>query len=146
MLWKFLRTLSINSHRKIFKRVYNLWFGLLVILGFWINYRICLSLENPIHFAPSLSVQLQAPWDIGHAGFACDFIPAKQCVCVCVCVSCLVMSDSCDPMDCSLPGSSVHGILQARILERVAIPFSRGFSWPRDQTGISCIADRFCTI
>ena len=32
----------------------------------------------------------------------------------------------CDPMDCSLPGSSVHGILQARILERVAIPFSKG--------------------
>ena len=46
-------------------------------------------------------------------------------VCVCVCVSCLVVSH-CDPMDCSLPGSSVHGILQARILEWVAIPFSRG--------------------
>ena len=44
----------------------------------------------------------------------------------------------CDPMDCSLPplspGYSVHGILQARILERVAIPFSRGSSPPRDQT------------
>ena len=35
------------------------------------------------------------------------------------------------PMDCSLPGSSVHGILQARILEWVAISFSKGFSWPR---------------
>ena len=35
----------------------------------------------------------------------------------------------CDPMDCSLPGCSVHGILQARILERVAISFSRGLSW-----------------
>ena len=42
-----------------------------------------------------------------------------------------VLSD-CDPMDCSLPGSSVHGISQARILERRAIPFSRGSSWPRD--------------
>ena len=39
----------------------------------------------------------------------------------------------CDPMDCSPPGSSVHGILQARILEWVAIPFSKGFSQPRDQ-------------
>ena len=39
----------------------------------------------------------------------------------------------CDPMDCSPPGSSVHGILQARILEWVAIPFSRGSSQPRDQ-------------
>ena len=44
----------------------------------------------------------------------------------------------CDPMDCSLPGSSVHGILQARILQWVAMPSSRGSSWPRDQTHISC--------
>ena len=49
----------------------------------------------------------------------------------------------CDPMDCSLPGSSVHGILQARILEWVAISFSRGSSQPRDQTRVSCIAGRF---
>ena len=48
-------------------------------------------------------------------------------------------------MDCSPPGSSVLGILQARILEWVGIPFSRGSSWPRDQTRISCIADRFFT-
>ena len=40
----------------------------------------------------------------------------------------------CDPMDCSLPGSSVHGISQARILQRVVIPFSRGSSQPRVQT------------
>ena len=44
------------------------------------------------------------------------------------------VSNSCDPTDCSPPGSSVHGILQARILEWVAIPFSRGSSRPRDQT------------
>ena len=55
------------------------------------------------------------------------------------------MSDSCDSMDCSLPGSSVHGIFQARIPERVAIPFSRGSSWPRDQTQVSCIAGGFFT-
>ena len=52
------------------------------------------------------------------------------------------MSTLCDPMDCSLPGSSVHGILQARILEWVAIPFSRGSSQSRDQTQVSCIAGR----
>ena len=40
----------------------------------------------------------------------------------------------CNPMDCSPPGSSGHGIFQARIPERVAIPFSRGTSWPRDRT------------
>ena len=43
-------------------------------------------------------------------------------------------------MDCSLPGSSVHGISQARILEWVAIPYSRGSSQPRAQTQISCIS------
>ena len=51
----------------------------------------------------------------------------------------------CNPVDCSPPGSSVHGILQARILEWVDIPFSRGSSQPRDKTRISCIADRFFT-
>ena len=52
----------------------------------------------------------------------------------------------CDPIDCSPPGSSFHGILQARILEWVAIPFSRGSPWPRDQTQVSCMAGRFFTI
>ena len=48
----------------------------------------------------------------------------------------------CDPMDCSLPGSSLHGILQARVLEWVAISFSRGSSWPRDRTWVSRIPGR----
>jgi len=48
-------------------------------------------------------------------------------------------------MDWSLPGSSIHGILQAGILEWVATPSSKGSSWPRDQTSISCIAGRFFT-
>ena len=52
----------------------------------------------------------------------------------------------CDLMDCSLPGSSVHGILQARILEWVAIFFSRGSSWPRDRTWVSWIAGRSFTM
>ena len=48
-----------------------------------------------------------------------------------------------DPIDCSLSGSSVHRILQARILEWVASPFSRGSSWPRDWTQVSHIAGSF---
>ena len=48
----------------------------------------------------------------------------------------------CDPVDCSPPDSSVHGILQARILEWVAISFSRGSSQPRDRTQVSHIAGR----
>ena len=49
--------------------------------------------------------------------------------------SCLTL---CDPMDCSLPGCSVHGILQAAILKWVAMPSARGSSWSRDQTCVSC--------
>ena len=48
----------------------------------------------------------------------------------------------CDPINCSPPGSSVHGILQARVLEWVAISFSRGSSQPRDRIRVSCIAGR----
>ena len=52
----------------------------------------------------------------------------------------------CDPMDCSLPGSSVHGILQARKLEWVSMPSSRGSFQSRDRTQVFCIAGIFFTI
>ena len=55
---------------------------------------------------------------------------------------CLMLFDS---MASSRPGSSVHGIPQARILEWAAILFSRGSFWPRDQTHISCLAGEFFT-
>ena len=61
-------------------------------------------------------------------------------------VSNLVVPDSSDPMDFKLLCSSVHGILQARILEGVVISLSRGSSQPKDQTQVSCIAGRFFTI
>ena len=57
---------------------------------------------------------------------------SPMCVCMCVCVAQSYLA-LCDPMDCSPPGSFVHGILQARVLEWVAIPFSRGSSQPRDR-------------
>ena len=66
-----------------------------------------------------------------------------NCICVLVAQSCPTL---CDPMDCSPPGSTVHGILQARILEWVAIPFSRGSSWPRNQSWVSFIAGGFLTV
>ena len=59
----------------------------------------------------------------------------KKSMCVKSLQSCLTL---CNPMDCSPPGSSVHGILQARILEWVAMPSSRGSSPPRDWTRVSC--------
>jgi len=58
----------------------------------------------------------------------------------------VLVTQSCPARDCSSPDSSIHGILQARILEWVAIPFSRRSSWPRDWTWVSCIVGRFFTI
>ena len=70
-----------------------------------------------------------------------SFIELCVCVCVCVCVHARVCTQSClmlcDFVDYSLPGSSVHGISQARILEWVAVSSSRGSSRPRDPTHIS---------
>ena len=69
------------------------------------------------------------------------------CVCVCVCVYVLCVSHSRTiARDCSPPGFFVHGILRARILEWVAIPFSRGSSQLKDQTWVSNIAGRFFII
>ena len=61
-------------------------------------------------------------------------------------VSCSVVLTLCNFMDCSPSGFSVHGILQARILGWTTIPFSRGSSWSRDWTLVSCIARRFFTV
>ena len=63
--------------------------------------------------------------------------------CVCVCSVAQLCTALCDPMDCSPPGSPVHGILQAKILEWVAMPFSRTSSQSRDQIQVSC---KFFTI
>ena len=73
-----------------------------------------------------------------HPEFICNCV----CVCECVCVCTRMCAQSCPTlvthMDCSPPGPSVHGILQARILEWVVISFSRRSSWSRDQTHITC--------
>ena len=71
----------------------------------------------------------------------CKASKIKGCVAL-VTLSCPI---PCDPMHCTPLGSSVHGILQARILEWVAMPFSRGSSSPRDQTWVSCMAGSFFT-
>ena len=74
-------------------------------------------------------------------------IIAPQCnvgyVCVLVTQPCPAL---CDPMDCSPPGSSVHRIFQANILEWIAIHFSTGSSLPRDQTQVSCTAGSFFAV
>ena len=68
--------------------------------------------------------------------------PIHYGMCVCVMLVAQSCPTLCDPMDCSPPGSSVHGILQARILEWVAMPSSRGSSWPRNWNWVSCITGR----
>ena len=73
---------------------------------------------------------------------SCQYISFAL-LCVLVPQSCLTLRD---PMDYTLPDSSVHGILQARILEWVVIPFSRASFQLRDQTSVSCIARRLFTI
>ena len=142
--------------------------------------QLCLALCDPMdHIAKSLQscptlchrwqpTRLPCPWDSPgkNTGVGCHFL--LQCMKVKreseVAQSCPTLSD---PMDCSLAGSSVHGIfqvrvlewgaitfsmdyivygiLQARILEWVAYPFSRGSSQPRNRTGVSCIEARFFT-
>ena len=64
------------------------------------------------------------------------------CCCCLLAKLCLIL---CNPMDCSPPDSSVHGILQARRLEWAAISFSKCSSWLRDRTWVSCIAGGFFT-
>ena len=76
--------------------------------------------------------------ELGHLFFSC---PQMSSLLVLEPVN-LDQNTLCDPIDCSLPGSPVHGIFQARVLDWVAIPFSRGSSQPRDRTWVSCIVDR----
>ena len=73
----------------------------------------------------------------------CDYVGEKKKWILIVAQSCPTL---CDPEECSLSGSSVHGILQSRISEWVAIPFSKVSSWTRDQIQVSWIASRFFTI
>ena len=70
----------------------------------------------------------------------------RNVVCVCVCVSCSVVSDSLRPHGLQPARLLFNGILQARILGWVAISFSKGSSWPRDRTQVSCTAGRCFTI
>ena len=95
---------------------------------------------------PVLRAGVQAEgWDLVYSGSQRGARTPVECICAQSLQSCLIL---CDPMDCSPPGSSVHGILLARILEWVAIPSSRASSRPRDRTSIptfSALAGGFFT-
>ena len=92
------------------------------------------------------NITLRRGLEIGRHDGYCGHLCIQPTTWACsVSQSCLTL---CDPLDCSLPGSSVHEILQARILEWVAISSSRGSSQPRNRncvSCVSCIAGRFFT-
>ena len=90
---------------------------LIVISSLFPCYNLCLS-----HWVEGISLDIQHSWMV-----CCCYLVTKSCLTLWV------------PMDCSLPAFSVLEISQARILEWVAVLFSRGSSWPRDQTHISYI-------
>ena len=94
----------------------------------WLPWRR--ALKTCVYFPTASSRYIFSPCSPCFISFSCN-----TCCCL-VSKSCLTL---CDPMDCSLRGSSVHGIFQARILEWVAMPSSRGSFWPRDWTQVSCI-------
>ena len=102
----------------------------------WLSFHVWASLHPHL---PPKSSQVWSVIVISHCSRTLRAFVLEK-VKVLIAQSCMIL---CHPMDCSPRGSSVHGILQARILECVAIPFSRGSSWPRDRTWVSCIASRF---
>ena len=119
------------------------------------NPRVCIvilwwkSIINATEFSPLL-IPLISYGLLGHM----DSNKSDSCTIAWICCRTFSCSESesevaqscptfCDPMDCSLPGSSLHGILQARVLEWGAISFSRGSSWPRDWTRVSHIPGRY---
>ena len=99
-------------------------------------------MSNSVRPQKRQPTRIPCPWDSPgkNTGGGCHFL--LQCMKVKseseVAQLCPTLSN---PMDCSLPGSSVHGIFQARVLEWVAITFSRESSQPRDRTWVSCIAE-----
>ena len=102
------------------------WFDLLAVQG---------ALKSLLQQHSSRASILQCS-----AYFIAQFSHPYVCVCVLVAQSYMTL---CDTMDCSPTGFSVHGIIQARILEWIAISFPRGTSQSRDRTLVSCITGRF---
>ena len=121
---------------------------------FYHNFKIHLMfLISPLSESPCqqpiIELNPKAVWfkqDLNQLNQTCGFV--KKTIiklsfgsCCCCCCCCLVVKISLtlsNSMDCIKPGSSVHGISQARVLEWLAISFSRRSSWPRDQTHVSC--------
>ena len=103
------------------------------------EFRVLFPLIKYVYMEVALLRQCYSKWRI----ILISSLKNSQVKYVCACMhvkslqSCVTL---CDSMDCSPPGSSVHGVLQVRILEWVVIPFSRGSSRPRDQAHVSYVS------
>ena len=113
---------------------------MLLLLSLFSRVRLCATPRTAAHQAPgSLGISRQEHW----SGLPFPSVVHENESESEVAQSCPTL---CNPMDCSLWGSSVHGIFQARVLEWIATAFSRGSSRPRDWTQVSRIAGRYFTI
>ena len=131
----------VTKGQLLYNFTYIRWLLLLLLLLL-----SCINRVDSVWFHGRYPTRPPHPWDSPgkNTGVGCHFL--LQCMRVKseseVTQSCPTLSD---PMDCSLPGSSIHEISQARILEWGAISFSRS-SWPRDWTQISCLVGRRFTV
>ena len=139
--------LNGKSHKEFSKELYedisgistkfNIWlnWSSMLLLGVWIGRAI---MKNSVQ----ISQKIKNGFTIWSSDWPFDIYTKDIIVKVLVAQACPAL---CDHMDCSPPGSSVHGILQARILKWIAMPSSRGSSWPRGWICISCITGKFVT-
>ena len=133
-------TLSLVSGDVIF----NLWYVVTVVRHMVLDASSSASAFEVAQWSPTFLALGTS--SIGHfplargAGMLSGWFKHIYCaLSVCVCAQSLSHVQLCNPVDCSLLGSTVYVIFQARILEWDAISYSQGSSWPRDQTRISCI-------
>ena len=131
---------SRQEHWSGYLRLYSNKYVFQSFLMAWITSNSCqfpeLKLRDISLTANSPNIRREYPATLAHLVFEYH-ISRSLCVCAKLLQSCLTL---CNPMDCSPTGSSVHGILQARILEWIAVPFSRWSSLPRDWTRISYVS------
>ena len=113
-------------------------------LSYWTKLNLCTILILLFYFViesdlcSSVQSNFSMTYILSFFGRRTDICSVFMPICL-WCVPSPVVADSCNSIDCSLLGSSVHGILQARKLEWVSISFSRGSSWPRNQTQADCL-------
>ena len=137
MLQRHLANLEWDSGSKVYRRF------LYYSYDFSIRLELLQQNISQISLPGTIGSQRLVKRELGAGNQQGTLCLAEAAVCVLVTQPCLTL---CDSMDCHLPGSSVHGISQAWILDWVAISSSRGSSWLRDWTRVSCIAGRFFSI